>query len=374
MLVPWRRFQGIVVVAILILVMIGACLPDPFVTHPSPHQSEPARKGMLAQVSRVFDEGKAYFKSNMNYVAFAPMMRSLIEYELDASSSPQVYIGQHHHLFYAGEFAAAQSAGAVYRRPETLRFVEMCVILQRELARRGAKLIVAIPPNAQSVAVDDLPSWSRSKVRPPLEYDLALQELAKEGIQTVDLKKIWLNRADDIPLYRLTDTHWNNRASLLAFNLIVSASGHPNWDVDPATVLGPLGRSTGGDLGSFLGIASFLTDSDRPVAPGPAQAWQKLDVLRSPPFVGLFDNYAYERKGAGRGERVFVFGDSFTQNFWLPLFQRSDAERFGWMHLSKCGFDFADLERFDPTLVIMAPTERAMPCMLDAWPAGLPRS
>ena len=69
-----------------------------------------------------------------------------------------------------------------------------------------------------------------------------------------------------------------------------------------------------------------------------------------------------------------MLGDFFTQKFWLPLFQRSDAERIGWMHLSKCGFDFADLERFEPTLVIIAPTERAMPCTLDEWPVGLPRS
>ena len=374
MLVPWRRFQGIVVVAIFILVMIGGCLPDPFVTHTSASQPGPARKGMIATVVQLFDYGRSYFELNMNYVASAPLLRSLIKYELGASSSPQVYIGQNHHLFYSGESAAAQSAGAVYRRAETLHFVEMCAILGRELARRGTKMIVVIPPNAQSIAIDDLPSWSRSKLHPPLEYDLALQELARNGIQTVDLKTIWLAHPDGIPLYRLTDTHWNNRAAVLAFDLVVSASGHPQWNVDPATVLGPLTQSTGGDLGYFLGIARFLTDSDRPMWPGPAQAWEKLDILRSPPFIGLFDNYAYERKGAGSGERVFVLGESFTQKFWLPLFERSDAERIGWMHLSKCGFDFADLERFEPTVVIIAPTERAMPCTLDAWPVGLPRS
>jgi alginate O-acetyltransferase complex protein AlgJ len=374
MLVPWRRFQGIAVVAILILVMVGGFLPDPFVRHTSASQPAPAKEGTIGKIIQLFDHGRSYFENNMNYAASAPLLRSLVKYKLGASSSPQVYIGRNHHLFYSGDSAAAQSTGAVYRRPETLRFVEMCAILRRELARRGAKMIAAIPPNAQSVAIDDLPSWSRYKVRPPLEYDLAMQELGRNGIETVDLKAIFLESADGIPLYRLTDTHWNNRAAVLAFNLIVSASGHPKWDVDPTTALGPLGQTTGGDLAYFLGIARFLTDSDRQMLPGPTQAWEKLDILRSPPFIGLFDTYAYERKGASSGERVFVLGDSFTQNFWLPLLQRSDAERIGWMHLSGCGFDFADLERFEPTIVIMAPAERAMPCLRDAWPVGLPRS
>ena len=102
MLVPWRRFQGIAVVAILILVMIGGCLPDPFVTQTSPSQARPAKKGMIAEIVRLFDSSKSDFDHNMNYAASAPLLRSLIKYELGASSSPQVYIGQNHHLFYSG--------------------------------------------------------------------------------------------------------------------------------------------------------------------------------------------------------------------------------------------------------------------------------
>ena len=102
MLVPWRRFQGIAVVAILILVMIGGCLPDPFVTQTSPSQARPAKKGMIAEIVRLFDSSKSYFDHNMNYAASAPLLRSLIKYELGASSSPQVYIGHNYHLFYSG--------------------------------------------------------------------------------------------------------------------------------------------------------------------------------------------------------------------------------------------------------------------------------
>jgi hypothetical protein len=86
----------------------------------------------------------------------------------------------------------------------------------------------------------------------------------------------------------------------------------------------------------------------------------------------VFDAYAYRRKEAVAGENVLVIGDSFTRDFWLPLLERSDAKRIGWMHHGLCTFDFVDVERFRPSLVILTPTERYIPCPPGAWPAGLP--
>jgi alginate O-acetyltransferase complex protein AlgJ len=371
MLSQRRRFQGIVAVAILVLVMLGGLVPDPFVTLLPGSQPKQAQIGTLGQLTGFFDGIGDYFDSNMNYAASVPLLRGIVEYELGASSSPKVYIGRNNHLFYAAESAAAQSAGAIYRRSETLHFVDMATILRRELERRGAKLVVTIPPNAQSIAIDDLPSWS--KARPPFEYDLAMGELRKRGIASVDLKTPFLAMEDRDAIYRLTDTHWRMRGAVLAFNLVVPGAGHPEWTVNPEAVLGPVTPIPGGDLARFMGIQRYLTDADAQMLPALEGGWEKLDILRPSPFAGVFDSYAYGRKGAKGGERVLVLGDSFTYYFWLPLFQRSDAERIGWMHHGFCGFDFADVERFEPTLVILAPTERVMPCALAAWPPRLPR-
>jgi alginate O-acetyltransferase complex protein AlgJ len=175
-----------------------------------------------------------------------------------------------------------------------------------------------------------------------------------------------------IALYRLTDSHWTTRGAVFAFNLVVSGAGHREWTVDPQAVLSPLTPVAGGDLAHLMGIQRYLTDADAPILPMPEGGWEKVDILRSPPIDG-FDSYAYGRRRAEGGERVLVLGDSFTNLFWGPLFLRSDAERIGWMHHGACGFDFDDVERFEPTLVILAPTERKMPCVLTAWPAALTR-
>ena len=365
-----RRFQGLVVVGVLFLAMIGGLMPDPFaMPWPVVHHRK-AAIGVLGRLADFMNGMRAYSDANMNFAASAPLLRGLAEYEIGASSSPNVWIGRNDHLFFAGEQTTAQSGGTIYRQRRTLHFVDIAAILARELARRGAKIVVAIPPNAQSVAIGDLPDWA--KAHSPLEYDLAMEELRKRGIETVDLKTPMVAKAHRRSLYLRTDTHWRTFGAVFAYNLVVSGAGHPEWKADPATVRGPVAPIAAGDLARQMGIRPFLTDSGAPLIPVPAGEWDKLDILRSPPFEGVFDTYAYARRGAKSGARVLMLGDSFTQYFWLPLFERTDAERIGWMHHSNCTFDYADVERFDPTLVIWVPTEREMPCPLTAWPAGLP--
>lgn len=370
MLAKKRRFQGLVVVAILIMAMIGGLMPDPFAM-PLPIRHPKPVAGVLGRLADFLNDIRANSDANMNFAASAALLRGIAEYEFGESSSANVWIGRNGHLFFGAEQAPAQSAGTIYRRPETQHFVDIATILERDLARRGAKLVVAIPPNAQSVAVDDLPPWARA--HSPLEYELAMNELRDRGIATVDLKAPLMVAAHNHhDIYRLTDTHWGTRGAVLAFNLVVTGAGHPDWKANPDTVLGPVIPVVAGDLARMMGIQRFLADSDAPLLPPPVDNWEKLNILRSLPYAGVFDSYAYARRDAKGGARILVLGDSFTQTFWLPLFERTDAARIGWLHHAYCNFDYADVERFDPTLVIWVPTEREMPCPLSAWPQGLP--
>jgi alginate O-acetyltransferase complex protein AlgJ len=90
--------------------------------------------------------------------------------------------------------------------------------------------------------------------------------------------------------------------------------------------------------------------------------------MRSPPFAGIFDSWAYERKV--EGERVLIIGDS-TEMGWKDFFMRSDAACIDWLHHGGCTFDWRDVARFYPTLIILAPTERTFACDRDTWPVRL---
>jgi len=365
MLLPERRHSGVIASVLLVLLMLGALVPDPLSSARQAKHSALPDGGILSSAVR-------YMDTVTGYAEFAPFLHGLINYELGTSSSPKVYLGRNNHLYYGAERAAEQSAGLIYRVPEVIRFAELSAVLSHELRRQGADLVITVPPNAQSIAIEDLPKLP--KVRPRLEYDLLFNELRKRGLATVDLKSHFLAIGDGNSLYRKIDTHWTNRGAVIAFNLAMSRAGHSDWKVDLDQVLGPVRTVHAGDLARMLGLQGFLTDENSDLLPAAnAREWQPSQILHSSNARPVFDSYSFERKGAGTTDRILVIGDSFTQHFWLPLLQRTDAAMIGWMHHLGCNFDFADVERFKPTLVILAPTERYARCPSQNWPPGLPR-
>jgi len=365
MLRPERRHSGIIASVVLVLLMLGSLAPNPF-------SSTRSAKHAAWASSNIISSAISYVDTAMGYAELAPSLRSLIEYELGTSSSRKVYLGRNGHLYYGAERAAEQSAGLIYRASEVIRFAELSSVLSRELQKRGAPLVITVPPNAQSIAIEDLPR--SPKARPRLEYDLLFKELKKRGLAAVDLKSHFLAIGDGNSVYRKTDTHWTSRGAVIAFNQVMSSAKHPEWKVDVNEVLGPVKTVQAGDLARMLGLQNFLTDENADILPARnAKDWQPSQILHSSNPQPVFDSYSFERKGAETTDRILVIGDSFTQHFWLPLLQRTDAAMIGWMHHLECKFDFADVERFKPTLVILAPTERYARCPTKNWPVGLPR-
>lgn len=352
-----RRRLGPMIMTLLVLVMVGGFMPDPMST------PQPFNTMSLAA-------WRDYFSDNFAYARSMPFLRGFILYALGTSSDPRVFIGRHAHLYYNAEDVVGQSTGTIYRPDEVRHFADVADALRQALAARGGKLLVLFPPNAQSVATHDLPSWWH--ISGPLEYDLALRELRQRGIATIDLRASLAAMPGADELYRRTDSHWRWKAALLAFNEAMRAIGHDAWSIDPATALSPLEPVPAGDLARLIGLQGYLSDADYSWRlPVSRPAWAPIDVLRSPPYAGVFDPYAFQR--SGDGERLLVLGDSFTAGLWRAPLQHTNAARIGWMHHARCNFDYHDVERFHPTWVILAPTERYIPCSLRNWPRGLPR-
>jgi hypothetical protein len=361
----YRRRLGVIAAAILVLVMIGALLPDPVGTW-RPFDLPRDRLRTTAWLAALPAAVSRYVASNFGYGRSMPLLRGITEYAFSNPSDPRVFIGRNAHLYYNGENVVGQSTGSIYRPTEVRHFVDMADALRRALATTGGKLLVMLPPNAPSVATRDLPSWWH--VSGPLEYDLAMTELRQRGIATIDLKAALTARPDADELYRTTDGHWRWSGALVAFNLAMNAIGHGEWSLDPATSLSPV-TVRGGDLARLIGLQDYLSDQDY-VVRGVPGGWTATDVIQTAPFMGVFIPFAYER--APSGVRILVLGDSFTQGYWDPMLQFTGAARVGWMHHGFCTFDFNAVERFEPTIVILAPTERSMPCPADNWPRGLP--
>jgi hypothetical protein len=99
----------------------------------------------------------------------------------------QVVYGRDGWLFYTGENVFEQSTGELKRPDYVEQFAVMAAVLKRELARRGAQLIVAIAPNSQTINPEFLPDWAHINVT-TTEYDLVMDALVRHGLDKVDLR------------------------------------------------------------------------------------------------------------------------------------------------------------------------------------------
>jgi alginate O-acetyltransferase complex protein AlgJ len=368
MLRAHRRYLGPVVAAFFILLMCGSLIPDPMGQgHPFTVATDKA--GLTNRLNAWSKALSTYASDNFGFGRTLPHLRGVIGNAVGASNNPSVFYGRNGQLYWNGESAAAQSSGSIFRRAEIEHFVAVVDATRHALAPMGTKLVVMVPPNTESLHTRNLPEWWH--VRHPLEYDFAISELKRRGIDTIDLKAAFGAQPDVDDLYRLTDTHWRMKGAMLAYNMAMKAFGRSDWSIDPATSLKPLAPAPSGDMARFLSLSGEMQDADDPLnLPPPDSGWKPTNAIQSPPWIGLFVPFAFERPGEGAG--IFVLGDSFTQLFWQPLLMHGGADRFAWMHFGKCSFDFRDVQRFRPNYVIIAPTERFLPCPAKNWPEGLP--
>lgn len=363
-----RHYFGSIICVLIGLIFVGALMPDPLAEPAGTDPGVvPTRASLVKRLTATANAAKATFRERFGYSATLPFIRAWIDLQFSTSSTTNVFFGAKGQLFYNLEGATEQSAGRILRVGSVERFVDMADTINRLAIGMGAKFLVALPPNAQSVVLDVVPAWARANKA--TEYDLALALLRERNIQAVDLRD-QLRGAG--MTYRRTDTHWNQLGALLAFNATMSAAGHPEWAIDPATALGPVGPVPGGDLARMLALQHYLIDENYPLSlPDQHLDWRPRDLVRSAAFMNVFNSYVLERKLTG--ERVLLLGNSFTQHLWEPMMRNTGAARIGWMHHALCRFDWRDVENFEPTLLILAPVEREIPCPPDAWPIGLPR-
>ena len=279
-------------------------------------------------------------------------LEALITQRLLRNGNPEVLIGHQGWLFYTAFESLQQSAGVLVRRGRVARTARIIDIAARQFAARGTRLIVAVPPASSTIYDAMLPAWARSRGR-ATEYDLLLAELAARGVPTLDLRPA-LRAAADRQVYFRHDTHWNPLGALLAFNGVAEAMGHAEWRLDPDTELA-LAERSGGDLARMLGIEDWVNENV-PILSHPAPEAKVPETDRQTPY----------RLEADRpGPSVLVIGDSFTRGFFAPMVLRHTG-RLAWIHHDGCTLDWGWVAATAPDEVWWMPTERLLPCQVDA--------
>jgi alginate O-acetyltransferase complex protein AlgJ len=286
----------------------------------------------------------------------------LMSHILSNSGNAEVLVGPQGWMFFRSNSMVEQSAGTVRRDDRVLRSADLLAAMHAALVARDIRLLVALPPNSATIYPDQLPMWARNRGQ-PTEYDVLLEALAARGVLGVDLRPAIRAAQAQGKVYHMHDTHWTARGALAGFDAIVQADSHPDWALDPRSVLGPPATLVGGDLARMLGVAADVTEQDPPLALAPG---------KREPFGPVGEYTAYVASSGHSGPTIMIFGDSYTQAMFAPMLLRQ-VGRVVWLHHQFCGFDWHWIDEFHPDEVWWMPNERYMLCGRDSWPVGLPR-
>lgn len=367
-----RRYMGAMIAGIFALLLASNLIPDPLGRFTWRTALRP-ELGYAHMVEVAFRNLGEFMQDNFGFRASLPVLRRELRKDLASPDTRPIYAGRDGQLFWGRENTPEQSAGALVRVPGVRRFAEMIGEMNAILAARGAKLVVALPPNAQSVDLEGLPEWHERLAYKTTEYDLMLGAMTALGVTAVDLRAAL--RQTPYPRYLLTDTHWNFRSSVAGFNAAVTAAGHPEWALDLSRAIGDRRPVASGDLLRSMRMPPEIQDHNYLLN----VPMRKSSLDPRLPHHNVFGPFASKVfPFGGGGPRVLVMGDSFSALVWPRLFMNSNVSEVGWMHASRyvlgsCDFNFDNILRFKPDLVIYARGERFFTCAPHAWPRNLPR-
>ena len=223
-------------------------------------------------------------------------------------------MGRGGRMFYLGNDMVLQSAGLVMRDRAVAQLTDLLAQMNEELRARGIRFLVAPPPNASSVYTEDLPLRAQNAGR-PTEYDLLMSNLAAKGVRAVDLRPVLKAARPGGSLFYMHDTHWSFRGALMAYNAIVDADSHPDWRLDPNSVLAPAVRK-GGDMAKILGLPPTISENTEKLT----LPYGRRIPLPDNDFIETFDK---------PGPKILILGNSLTLDFFLPCFYSTSEARSG---------------------------------------------
>ena len=354
--------------------VVGLLKPDSVASilkeqrNPAPAPNVPDSPGAWLTLPREID---AYLKDRFGLREKMIRLHKDLTKPLWREGNDITVIGASGRMYALPDDMVAQSAGRAFRPEKVDEAVDMMAAMNDALARRGVKFLVAVPPNSSTIYQDDLPSWARNPGK-TTEYDLLLEKLAARGVKTVDLRPALKKARESGATYLLNDLHWNVRGAVAGFNAVVGADGHPGWEIDPSSAIGPLVEKKGGDIATLAGVADKVAEFAPSLILKPVGRDETLSHGVEGRVEAARDMADHGIVSGRSGPTIMVIGDSFTVGYF-PLFLSQHVGRAVWFHHEYCGFDWASIDRIKPDEVWWMPVERYLICRPGEHPHGLGR-
>lgn len=195
-----------------------------------------------------FREFETWFSEHFAFRNELVYADSFLQSELfHSSSSERVIVGSEDWLYYASTLPDYLGADRLSAR-ELYNVAHNLALTDAYVRRAGSELLIAFPPNKNTLYGEHMPYYDSLIVDPLHSIDALAPLLREQGLRYADLAELF--RAEDETLYLKRDSHWNNRGALLAYDRMMDTLGLPHEDYRDAAVTRSFDQQ--GDLSRML--------------------------------------------------------------------------------------------------------------------------
>jgi hypothetical protein len=368
-----RRLRFLTDVALIVGFLVAVALPlaDILVgLDPTPALTEkrrlapPPRLGPGEMVSVSYIGAlEGWWNDNFGFRRALVRQYSRLQLAFGLSPTKSVILGKAGWLFFAEDDALASYRALRPFTAEELEVWRRRIERRRDwLAARGIRFLVVVAPNKETIYPEFMPE-ALNRVRPTTRMDqLAAHLKARSSVELLDLRGPLREGKRRSVLYLRTDTHWNDRGSLLVSREIVGrlSAWFPRLRPLPESAFEPVAHDGwSGDLVAMLSLEGHLRESRLELRPLRARLARPAAVEM--PQAEAQRTVSATETGDPTLPRAVMFHDSFgvrlipflSEHFARIVYSSGPAD---WRR----NFDPQLVERERPQVVIQEIAERLL--------------
>ena len=268
---------------------------------------------------------------------------------LDVSPSAAVVVGRDGWFFYADDKAVEDYANVELMTDAGLANWREAVLRARNwLQTRKIAYVFTVAPDKHAVYAEEFPT-TIARIHAMSRADQLFSALQDTGL-AVDARPALFGAKQQERIYQLTDTHWNDRGALVAYQQIINAvrgrvpSTPPAWTRSDFT---PVERTVEGmDLAGMMGLTRVLREVELALVPTHPRRARVVEPAGAAPtaeegrLVTEIDDPSLPR--------AVIFRDSFVSRLVPFLSEHFSRAVYLWQN----DFDAHAVEQEHPDIVI----------------------
>jgi hypothetical protein len=268
---------------------------------------------------------------------------------MGVSPSAAVIKGTDGWFFYGDDNAAEDYAAVDPMTPEAIaNWRDAILRAEHWLGARGIAYVFTIAPDKHAIYSEHMPT-TIARIGHVTRTDQVYTALQDLGFAVDVRPSLFLGKAHE-RVYQRTDTHWNDRGSLIAYQQIVAAVRAraalvpPAWTRDDFEAI--TRDSEAGDLAAMMGLKRVLREEDLLLVPRRPRAARVVD----PPGAAAMaeeGRLVTEIPGSSL-PRAVIFRDSFVSRLVPFLSEHFSRAVYLWQN----DFDANVVAREKPDVVI----------------------